>query len=366
MGQDTNNKRELKMGKFTLIIGDMHFGVRNDSGVFLDYMEQWCTNELFPLIDETGVKHVIQTGDLFDRRKFTSSYTLSRVKKFFFDPLAARGVRMDIVIGNHDSFFRQTIDVNTPSLLIDSYKNIFIHQTPEEISIGDTKFLMIPWVCEANENEIKEAIKQSTAAYCVGHFELVGYLTNAFGMPFETDHAYITDTDLEKFKLVFSGHFHHRSFRKNILYCGTPYELTWSDYNDEKAIYLFDHITHETDAIPTKARMFYEIKVTANGIHYDSETIKDKFVKVFIDEGIPADKVQRALDVIMAKSPCDIKIIDANKLKLMSEFGEYQPIDAVSPDELFDRLIQQSIPDLQTRSRLKRFMDTLQDSVKFV
>jgi DNA repair exonuclease SbcCD nuclease subunit len=36
------------------------------------------------------------------------------------------------------------------------------------------------------------------------------------------------------------GHFHHKSNDGHIFYLGTPYEITWSDYGNEKGFHIFD------------------------------------------------------------------------------------------------------------------------------
>ena len=57
------------MTKF-VILGDTHFGARNDSRKFHDYFEKFYKNTFFPYLEEHGITEIIQLGDLFDRRKF--------------------------------------------------------------------------------------------------------------------------------------------------------------------------------------------------------------------------------------------------------------------------------------------------------
>ena len=52
------------------LLGDTHFGVRNDSKAFHAYYEKFYQQTFFPILEERGVRTIIQLGDLFDRRKY--------------------------------------------------------------------------------------------------------------------------------------------------------------------------------------------------------------------------------------------------------------------------------------------------------
>ncbi|MFZ9688096.1 MAG: endonuclease, partial [Chitinophagaceae bacterium] len=52
------------------VLGDCHFGMRNDSLEFHKYIEKFYENSFFPYLKENGITTVVQLGDLFDRRKF--------------------------------------------------------------------------------------------------------------------------------------------------------------------------------------------------------------------------------------------------------------------------------------------------------
>jgi hypothetical protein len=64
---------------------------------------------------------------------------------------------------------------------------------------------------------------------------------------------------LSKYDVVLSGHFHHKSTDGNITYVGTPYEMTWSDYNDPKGFHIFDTETRNMEFVRNPFTMFNKV-----------------------------------------------------------------------------------------------------------
>ena len=52
------------------VIGDLHWGARNDNQEFLNYFQRFFDNVFFPELEERGVNKILQVGDFVDRRKF--------------------------------------------------------------------------------------------------------------------------------------------------------------------------------------------------------------------------------------------------------------------------------------------------------
>ena len=129
------------------IITDQHFGARNDSIAFLDFFEKFYDNTFFPSIDAAGISTVLILGDTFDRRKYVNFYALDRAKKMFFDKLAERNITVHMLAGNHDTYFKNTNEVNSPDLLLKEYNNIHVIDHPTTIEVDGTKICMMPWIC---------------------------------------------------------------------------------------------------------------------------------------------------------------------------------------------------------------------------
>jgi DNA repair exonuclease SbcCD nuclease subunit len=235
------------------LLGDTHIGARNDSQAFHDHFEKFYGEVFFPYLEANNIDTVVQFGDIFDRRKHINFASLSRSKKYFFEPLRELGITMHVFVGNHDTAFKNTNEVNSPDLLLGEYNNIHVYSEPEDIILGETKITLLPWVCTDNYDQCIDHIKTTDSQILFGHLELAGFEMHRGAM---SDHGQFDTELLSKFDIVCSGHFHHRSSRGNIHYLGTPYEMSWSDYNDPKGFHIFDTQTRELEYIRNPYEMF--------------------------------------------------------------------------------------------------------------
>ena len=249
------------------IITDQHFGARNDSTHFLDFYEKFYSEVFFPTIESNGIDTVLILGDTFDRRKYVNFFTLKRAKQMFFDPLFNRGIQVHMLAGNHDTYFKNTNEVNSVDLLLSEYAiSLNVIDGPTEIYVGPHKICMMPWICADNYEDSMTMLKDTDADICMGHFEIAGFAMYR-GMPSEGG---LDRGIFRKFSHTFSGHYHHKSNNDDIYYLGNPYELTWQDYNDPRGFHIFDLDTHQLDFIQNPHRMFHRI------IYDDKEqTIKE-------------------------------------------------------------------------------------------
>jgi len=244
------------------IITDQHFGSRNDSVHFLDFYDKFYSETFFPVLEENNIDTVLILGDTFDRRKYINFFSLKRAKEMFFDKLHKKGIKVHMLAGNHDTYFKNTNDVNSVDLLLREYDNIHVIDAPETIKLNQTadnplgvNICMIPWICPENYQECLDTIKNTDADLCMGHFEIAGFAMHR-GMPSEEG---LNREIFRRFDMVFSGHYHHRSHADNVYYLGNPYELTWQDYNDTRGFHIFDLNTRDLEFVPNPNVMFHRI-----------------------------------------------------------------------------------------------------------
>ena len=94
------------------LITDTHFGERNDSLIFSDFFRKFYEDIFFPTLKERGITEVIHLGDVVDRRKFINHNTAHNFKRVFWDRLDDMGIETHIIIGNHDTYYKNTNEVN--------------------------------------------------------------------------------------------------------------------------------------------------------------------------------------------------------------------------------------------------------------
>ena len=297
------------------IITDQHFGARNDSIAFLDFFQKFYDNTFFPTLDASGIDTVLVLGDTFDRRKYVNFYALDRAKKMFFDKLEERGITVYMLAGNHDTYFKNTNEVNSPDLLLAEYSNIEVIDEPKTINVNGFEVCMLPWICPENYTQSLDEIKNTTSTLCMGHLEIAGF---AMYRGMESHEGFSAET-FSKFDLVFSGHYHHRSNNSNIHYLGNPYELTWQDYNDPRGFHLFDFATRQLDFIENPYRMFERLEYTdkeVEPINLDSLDLESKYVKLVVLEKTDFYKFDKFIQKLYNKGCHEIKIVE--------DFSEFQ------------------------------------------
>ena len=93
------------------IITDTHWGARNDSQHFTDYFIKFYNDIFFPELLERDINTVVHMGDIVDRRKFINYKTLYQMRHNFFDRCWDQYINLHMIIGNHDTFFKNTNDI---------------------------------------------------------------------------------------------------------------------------------------------------------------------------------------------------------------------------------------------------------------
>lgn len=337
------------------IITDQHFGARNDSIAFLDFFEKFYDNTFFTALDANNISTVLVLGDTFDRRKYVNFYALDRAKKMFFDKLEERGIRVHMLAGNHDTYYKNTNEVNSPDLLLVEYGNIDVISKPETIVIDGTSICMMPWICPENYQESLDHIKNTKAEICMGHFEIAGFAMYR-GME---SHDGLAKETFEKFDLVFSGHYHHRSSDKHIHYLGNPYELTWQDYNDPRGFHLFDLDTRELEFICNPYRMFERIEYNDKDqepVDLDALELEQKYVKLVVVNKNDFYKFDKFIQKLYNKGCHEIKIIED-----MSEFQDGEIGEELNLEDTVS-VLTHYIDSIETdvdKEQIKTYMRTL-------
>ena len=206
------------MGLFKKVacLTDIHFGLKSNSQTHNqdceDFVDWYITKA-----KEEGCDTGIFMGDWHHNRNSlnitTMDYSLRALEKlgkafdqFYFFP------------GNHDLYYKDKRDIH--SVEFGKYipgVTVIHHPT----TIDDVT--LCPWLIG---DEWKTISKQK-GQYIFGHFELPSFYMNAMvQMP---DHGEIQLNHFSNYELGFSGHFHKRQQRGNMVYIGNCFPHNYSD-----------------------------------------------------------------------------------------------------------------------------------------
>jgi predicted phosphodiesterase len=287
------------------ILTDTHFSARKSSRNLHDYFELFYKNVFFPTLEKEGITTVLHLGDAFDNRKSIDFWGLDWTKRVVLDPLKKYDVHM--IVGNHDLYLRESTSINSPDLLLKNYPNIKIYSSPQEVLIGGLKVLIVPWICNENEQETLQIIKQTDCKMAMGHLELNGFQAYR-GHTIENGR----DCKLfDKFDKVFSGHYHTRSNNGKIFYLGNTYEMYWNDVNDTRGFHIFDTETLEHTPVNNPYKLFYNVYYEDTPHQtFDTSEYTNKIVKVIVRKKSNHKSFEKFIDKLHTSGVHELKIVE--------------------------------------------------------
>ncbi len=335
------------MSENIIFLGDTHFALRNSNVEHHEYMALFFA-DFFNFIDKTKIKNIVQTGDLFDVRKSINVWAINQFRTMFLDEITKRNIKLYVLVGNHDIYYRESIKINTIREMLTDYQALnpdilTIIDEPTNINIAGEKFLICPWVCKENEVIIDEMIKSTDAKYCIGHFEFNGFEMQK-GQTIKTkwDHK-----QYDKFDMVISGHYHHKSKKDNVIYVGTPYQITWSDYNDDKGFWVFD--SGKMYFCKNKHTIFNRIEYSEDFVP-ESESIKNKYVQVIVRSRPDKKKFNSFLDSLHLMSPHEVKVREVFSEEFSSETMHH---DVKNTESIIKEFIECSVIELDKQKMIE-------------
>lgn len=300
------------------IITDQHLDGRKGSQIFWDYFMKFYNEVFFPTLEKNNIKILFDLGDTFDNRKNIDFAAWSRIKTEYYDRLKEMGVQVHMIVGNHTAYYKNTNKVNTPTLLLNSYDNIKIYDEICDIDVLGNTITMIPWINSENQSKVMGHLQNTKSQVIMGHLEINGFEAHP-GHMFDGG---LDRTIFSKFPQVFSGHFHHKSRCENIYYLGNPYELTWSDFNEERGFHLYDLDSRKTKFIRNPFRMFkkfYYDDVKSNYAMTDLSDYKDSYVKVIVENKTDTYAFEKIIERFYSIGIHDLKIVEDNNMFNSSE-----------------------------------------------
>ena len=299
------------------LLNDTHFGARNDSLIFDDFFHKFYDEVFFPYLKEHNIKTLIHLGDVVDRRKFINFRIAHNFRNKFMKRLWDEKIDTHVIIGNHDIYYRNTNKVNAIKELCTSPDGVnepWIYEEAKVVDFDGTKLLMMPWINPENEAASIEMLKTAEADVCMGHFDLNGFSMNdAMKQTHGHDKSIVS-----RFERTYSGHFHHKNDDGQVFYLGNQYEITWSDYKNQKGFHVFDTETRDVEFVPNPNTMFIKLHYDDVLTNYDKIDITEynqKYVKLVVVN----KKDNEMFDRLLERLYNDISV---HELKILEDYSD--------------------------------------------
>lgn len=293
------------------LITDTHFNFKKANKSFHDYFLKFYDEIFFPKLIEKNIKTVIHLGDTFDNRKGIDYWALKWAKENVYDKFSELGITVYNIVGNHDAYYKNTNNVNAVDTLLNEYDNIIKVSEVVEANIGGMDTILIPWICSDNQEKVFSAIKKTKAKVLFGHLELSGFLT----YPGHVQEDGINKEIFQKFDKVFSGHYHTRSDDGKIFYIGNPYQMFWSDVNDDRGFSILDTKNCNLEFIKNSFSMFEKIYYDDTDVkEFDFSILSNKMVKVIVKNKNNQLQFDGFIEKVIKSDCLDLKIVEASEV----------------------------------------------------
>ena len=199
---------------------DIHFGLKSGSRTH----NQDCENFVSWFCDTAqaqGCETAIFLGDWHHNRSTTDvstmNYTVSNLEK-----LSQNFEKVYFILGNHDLFYKDKREINSIEFM-----RLFPNIVPIRELHTEGDVTIMPWLI----GDEWTTVKQLKSRYIFGHLELPHFYMNAMvQMP---DHGQLQTGHFQHQELVFTGHFHKRQQKGNVVYIGNAFPHNYADAGDD-------------------------------------------------------------------------------------------------------------------------------------
>jgi len=322
-----------------VLISDIHFGIKKSDKIFLENQLNFFKNELIPYMQNNNLTTMAILGDLFDTRNSLNSYMKSEVYKLF-EYINDQKIKVYIFPGNHDIYFRNTINVHSLDFL-KKFENVTVIEDIELRTIENRQILFVPWRVDYNDFKRRVANKNFHCDICLGHFDIIGFPYNNHQI---CEDGIETNILLNNYSLTFSGHFHKRNVYKlgneEVIMIGSPFQQNRGDKNDERGFCVLNLEDLKYEFINSK------------------ETIK--FIELHYPEEIQEELIKG--NVVDVKVNYDGNKIDEkfqDYIKLIEKFNPAYPPNIFINNTLFDNVDDNNYEIKSLSELINEFIENL-------
>lgn len=281
-----------------IIIGDMHFGRKNNSrerhSDTLFFIDKFLTPIIQKITAQASDVKLVFTGDMFDSKQVIETF-ISNDCYFALEELSHL-LPIDFFVGNHDLLSRTDDMVYNSTKTLKYMNNINLYE--EFTVVGDVAYM--PFY----KNKLDEIafIESCEAPYLYSHTEYSGFYYE--GKMIEESPKSINPDLVKKFKRVINGHIHGRQEKGNLLIVGTPYQLKYGEYKNIPHIHIFDRTKNKIQAVENKMsprfKIFHFFNFLNKTVDQGNAEIKNNYCKIItpgeLFDKIDVNKIVGSLD----------------------------------------------------------------------
>jgi len=247
-----------------------------------------------------NIKHLIILGDFVNSRFRMDILALNRAIDIL-NKLYDAGIKVFILLGNHERYYKET-DFSVTSIRPFERHSIIISEV-KTIAGDGFNFVCVPNV-ETNEEFVKLVsdidLSPNKKNILLAHCGISGAVTN--DLYNITDRDGVSNDTLSKFDRVFLGHYHKRQEIGNILYVGSPVQLSFGEEFSEKGITIWNA---EDNSLELVLNPNYELYKT---VIDPKEDVKGKFVRFISNQFIDAAEARSVKETLLQNGALEAKI----------------------------------------------------------
>ena len=371
----------------TLVIGDMHFGIKSNSLVWLNKQLEFFRLQVIPIIlnaKKLNIDNVVFLGDLFDVRYSTNTFIGCEVKNLFREinrACESSDISCYVVAGNHDfySLSEEFIKYNVYELIFgqefirENYRLHFITEEPTVIykfsknitcaKIGELiepyilgKLQLLPWYQAENKEHLKNTLQNilkeqnhDKVKAIYAHWDLENNCDH------ET-HQFLKHNDIS----VYSGHIHYiwKDENYKLYNVGACCQFTFGDANQDRYIYIINEDKNKQIAIKNVITPKFIIL-------YNDDIFNDDIINTFNDNTYVEIR-------ILSKYKDTAKYKERIKYIKSTYIGTSIKLSIISDDNIFENnnntnIIQSNVEqyiEQNTPKELKSNLDIIVDKIK--
>jgi hypothetical protein len=252
------------------------------------------------------------------------------------------------IAGNHDLYYRENRSVHSIAWG-DYLPNIKI--VDEIIDTGNVT--LCPWLVG---DEIQEC-KNFNTKYVFGHFELPDfYMNSLIKMP---KHGEFDVEYFEKTEKVFSGHFHKRQVRGNVIYIGNAFPHNYSDVGDTQRGMMILPWGHEPEyhAWPDQPS-FHTMNISDIIAQHESILRPKMNIKAYIDIPLNYEELSSVKEALVPQY--QLRELAFIPLRSESPTGEVsQTMQFESVDSIVNHAISNIQSEVYDRELLRQIYEQL-------